>query len=315
MQTNESAKKVQFFSSLALVAVAAIWGSGFIASQFALDAKMSSAAIMLGRFTLAALVMGVLSAKTIRRTISVQHIKSGIIIGVFLFAAFYVQTLGLQHTTPANNAFITAANVVIVPFLWWGVTRQKPKKIMFPASILSLVGVGILSIDFSKGLSLNLGDTLTLLSALLFACQIVATGIFARKMEVQLLVFLQFIVAAFLSLFVFLITDGNFSVFINPPGVAAVVYLGLFSTCLCYFLQTVAQKHVDSAKAAIILSTESLFGTLFSVLAGYDIFSLQMLLGGGIVLASVLLPEFYLQKIANKAKKASVVNTEKGDKT
>ena len=311
MQSDKSWKKVQFFSSMALILVAAIWGSGFIASQLALDANMSSAAIMLGRFTVAAVVMGLFSSKIIRRTITPGHIKSGIIIGLFLFAAFYVQTLGLQHTTPANNAFITAANVVIVPFLWWGVTRQKPKKIVFPASVISLIGVGILSIDFTKGFSLNVGDLLTLASAVLFACQIVATGILARKMEVQLLVFLQFTSAAVFSLLAFLATDRDFTVFVNPPGAAAILYLGLFSTCLCYFLQTLAQKHVDSAKAA----TESLFGTIFSVLAGYDSFSLQMVLGGGIVFASVLLPEFYLQKIANKTNNTGLVNTQKGDET
>ena len=72
--------------------------------------------------------------------------------------------------------------------------------------------------------------------------------------------------------------------------------LGVFSTCLCYFLQTTAQKHVNSTKAAIILSTESLFGSIFSVLLGYDPLSAQMVVGGVIILASIILPEFSFGK-------------------
>ncbi len=79
-------------------------------------------------------------------------------------------------------------------------------------------------------------------------------------------------------------------------GMSAVVYLGVFSTCLCYFLQTTAQKHVNSTKAAIILSTESLFGSIFSVLLGYDPLSAQMVVGGVIILASIILPEFSFGK-------------------
>ena len=98
----------------------------------------------------------------------------------------------------------------------------------------------------------------------------------------------------------FMINDRDFSAFTSPKGMAAVAYLGIFSTCLCYFLQTTAQQHVDSAKAAIILATESLFGTIFSVVLGYDKLTFNMVLGGIIILTSIIMTEVKLPKKKGK---------------
>ena len=141
---------------------------------------------------------------------------------------------------------------------------------------------------------IKIGDLMTLGCAFLFACQIVTTGILALKMDAKVIVFLQFAVAAVWGFFAFLLTDGDFSSFLSSEGMGAVIYLGVFSTCLCYFLQTTAQQHVHSAKAAIILSTESLFGTIFSVLLGYDPLSPQMVVGGIIILISITMTEIKL---------------------
>lgn len=109
-------KRAEVMGSLSLLVVAIIWGSGFIASQMALDAQMSSAFIMFVRFAIAALIVGIVFHKDLKKNMKKEHIKGGLLIGTFLFLAFYVQTVALQYTTPSNNAFITAANVVIVPF-------------------------------------------------------------------------------------------------------------------------------------------------------------------------------------------------------
>ena len=287
--------KKDLLASLSLFLVAVIWGTGFIASQMALDAQLSSAFIIFVRFAIAALLVGLIFHKDLKRQLKREHLKGGILIGSFLFFAFYVQTVGLQYTTPSNNAFITAANVVIVPFLWWAVSHKKPGNKYIFASFLCLMGIGILS--FKGGaLSFQIGDLLTLLCAFLFACQIVATGILAAQMEAKVIVFLQFVVAAAWGLVMFLLTDRDFSAFVNSEGMSAVVYLGVFSTCLCYFLQTSAQRFVHSTKAAIILATESLFGSIFSVLLGYDPMSAQLVVGGLIILTSIILPELPIGK-------------------
>lgn len=69
----------------------------------------------------------------------------------------------------------------------------------------------------------------------------------------------------------------------------SVLYLGIISTTVCYLLQTACQKYVDETKAAIILSMESVFGTLFSVMILHESITLRMILGCIIILAAVIL--------------------------
>jgi drug/metabolite transporter (DMT)-like permease len=67
-----------------------------------------------------------------------------------------------------------------------------------------------------------------------------------------------------------------------------VIYLGLFPSALCLFLQTYGQRRTPTAKSAILLSFESLFGAAFSVLLGLEPFTLKLLLGGGVIFLSVV---------------------------
>ncbi len=279
---------------MGLLVVTIIWGSGFIASQYALDAGVGPAAVMAGRFLVAAVLIGAVCHRRIRRAYKKGQWKAGAIVGLFLYAGFYVQTLGLANSTPANNAFITSSYVVMVPLLWWAVAKKRPHPIVFAACLVSLAGVAILSLDLSAGLRVGFGDALTLLSALLFAAQIVATGHFARDIDPVVLVFMQLAVAAVCGCATFALVDRDLSFMARPGAVLAVAYLGAFSTCLCYFLQTVAQRHLSSTRTGILLATEALFGAVFSVLAGYDSASPRMLVGGLVMLVSVLLPSLRL---------------------
>ena len=45
--------------------------------------------------------------------------------GLTLFAGFALQIVGLQYTTPSKNAFLTALNVVIVPFIAFVILKRR----------------------------------------------------------------------------------------------------------------------------------------------------------------------------------------------
>lgn len=57
-------QKIQVLSNISLLLVAIIWGSGFVASQMALDANLSSAFIMFVRFAIATIIIGVFFTRT-----------------------------------------------------------------------------------------------------------------------------------------------------------------------------------------------------------------------------------------------------------
>lgn len=276
---------------LMLWVVAVIWGGGFMATRIAMDFGISPSAIMLGRFFVAAVVFSLVFARHVRRNISVGAALAGCVMGALLFLGFMTQTIGMGYTTPAKSAFLTSTNVVMVPFLWWAVVKRAPRARLLLACVFCLAGIAALSGGLVGGFSFGVGEALSLICALFFSLHIVCSGIFTLRYDAKTLVFAQFVVAAVLSLAAFMITDYDFSVFLPSPGILAVLYLGVFSTCLCYFLQGTAQQYVQPAGTALILCTEALFGTFFSVMLGYDLLSISIVCGGALIILAILVAE------------------------
>ncbi len=280
----------KYFYDFLLLVVAIIWGSGFVAADIAVE-HWSPILITAIRFSIATGVLAILLLRKLKNVF--LHWQPGILVGTFLALGFIFQTVALSYTTPAKNAFLTSTNVVITPFLYLIFRRKAVTVRIFLGATLALLGIGILNFDGQSLLIRNIGDMLTLVCALFFALHIYFTGYFLRDRNIDLisLVFLQFFFAAIISwLSALIFEDISIGNFLSAPGYA-VLYLGLFSTLLCFFLQNCAQRKVNSNKTAIILSLEALFGTLFSVLLRGEILTQNMLIGFGLLLVAILLVE------------------------
>lgn len=267
-----------------LILVTVIWGGGFVASDMALDSLLPFQ-IMAIRFVLASLLMLPLSIRSLKG-IKREEIRAGILMGAALFTGFSLQIIGLQYTTPSKNAFLTATNVVMVPFIAFLILRKRVGFKGIIGAVMAIAGVGILSLD--KDLSLSMGDGLTLICAVGFAFQIFLTSEFVKKYGAAVLNFVQMCTAAVLSL-ICLGAFGEIHFQFTTKGILSVLYLGVVSTTICYLLQTACQKYVDETKAAIILSMESVFGTFFSIMILHERVTVKMLLGCVIILAAVLI--------------------------
>lgn len=292
MQTNldRTGKTAKLADGVCLL-VALIWGSGFAASQYALNAGFSPSLIMALRFTVAAVALLPVCVRRLK-ALKRQDLAQGAVPGVFLFCAFYLQIFGQGLTTVSNAAFLTATNVVMVPFLVWAATKKPPPARIFLLAGTTLVGVGLLTLSFGQGMAFGMGDGIILLCAFGFALHIFYLGKAVAGRDALLITFVQMVTAALLSLLVLAlfgrasIARADFS-----TGLLPVLYLGLFSTCVCYLMQTWAQKYTSPTKVGILLSTEGLFGALFSVLLGFEPLTPQMIAGGLVIFASVALTE------------------------
>jgi len=288
----------EYFNVMVLLFVAVIWGSGFPVTDIALDKIGSPYHVVFYRFTIATVAMFLISYKTVIKHFK-SNFKGGVIVGLFLFLGFLFQTTGLEYTTPSINAFLTALNVIIAPFLFWIVTKQRVDKYTVVGAFMALVGIAFLTINGS--LAIGRGDLLTIICAFFFACHIVANGVFASKKETNL------VTLVFLQLFIAMILSGISVLFTTPitampstSGIMAVAYLGLLSTLLCFFLQTYAQERVDSTKTAIILSTESLWGTVFSIILVNDILTIRIVIGAIILFSAIIITETKLSFIKKR---------------
>lgn len=272
----------------ALLVTAIVWGSGFVATKNALD-HYSPTEIMLIRFGIAALIIGAVFFRQIF-PLTGKEWRAGGIIGFFLFLGFAFQTAGLQYTLAGKQAFLTGTNVIMVPFLYWFIKKEKPNGYQLAAAGMMLVGIAFLTLDFSSSLSLNKGDVLTLICALFFAAHILSIGFFAKTYNPIKLTFVQFVTTFALS--------GVWRLFTGEPAFQIptqywgdVLFLGIFSTFLAFLLQNMAQKHTSSTHAAILLSLESFFGSLLSILLLGDAFSSKMILGCIIIFAAIITAE------------------------
>ncbi|MFB3170331.1 DMT family transporter [Neobacillus sp. 179-C4.2 HS] len=276
----------KYFGEIALTITAIIWGSGFVASAIALD-HFTPYQILAGRFIIGTLILGVIFHKKLKNIDKSTMIK-GAVLGIFLYLAFALQTVGLQYTTPSKNAFLTAVNVVIVPFIAFVMYKRKIDMYELVGAILAMIGVGVLSLKLSA--DINIGDLLTLGCAFGFAFHIFYTAKYVKDSDPILLTLIQMITAAIIGSIV-VVLKGETSVVMEKEGLFSLLYLGVFSTTIAYLLQTVAQKMITETKAAIILSTESFWGMVFSVAILDEVMTIKMVLGAILILGAIIISE------------------------
>ncbi|WP_438313467.1 DMT family transporter [Sporosarcina sp. FA9] len=276
----------RYIGEIGLIITAIIWGSGFVASAVALD-HYTPYQILAARFLMGVLILSIVFYKRFNKTTRSTMIK-GMILGVFLYLAFVLQTVGLQYTTPSKNAFLTAINVVIVPFIGFVIYKKRLDVFELIGAVMAVTGVAVLSLKLSS--EINFGDMLTLACAFAFAFHIFYTARFVRNEDPVLITIIQMATAAIISIIVVLF-KGETTFAMESAGLLPLIYLGIFSTTLAFLLQTVAQKYISETKAAIILSTEAFWGMLFSVLILSEVLTGKMAIGAILILGAIIVSE------------------------
>lgn len=279
----------KYFGEIGLIITAIIWGSGFVATAVALT-YYTPYQTMAIRFLVGGIILSAVFFNRLK-TIDVNMLKKGTFLGTILYVSFALQTVGLQYTTPSKNAFITAVNVVIVPLIAFLFYRKKLNRSEVIGAFLALAGIGFMSLQISG--TINFGDFLTFLCAIGFAFHIVYTAKFVKGEDPIQLTLVQLLTAAVIGLVVVTL-KGELVMPFEPTALMPVLYLGVFSTTIAYLLQTAGQKLVSETKAAIILSTEALWGTLFSVIILSELITIRMTVGATLIIAAILISELKL---------------------
>lgn len=272
-----------------LAGAALIWGSSFFMMKDIVEVLPPLFLLAL-RFTGGALLLGLVFWKR-WRGFTPDYLWRGSVMGAFLFLAYTVQTFGIRYTTPSNNAFLTAVYCVIVPFLYWAVMGRRPDRYHILSALLCVAGVALVSVtgEFTVGL----GDSLTLVGAFFYAAHIIAVEkVSEGEKDIYLLTVIQFASAAVFcwvgnALFGSLPQAEVFT----PPILLQLSYLIVMCTTVALLFQNVGQIWSDPASASILLSLESVFGVLFSVLFYHDPVMARLLLGFGLIFVAVVCSE------------------------
>lgn len=275
-----------------LLCVAFVWGGGFPAVDLALQDGIGASQLITMRFSVAAIGMAFVFRKHLWKIKRIDVI-AGAVAGVCLLIGFAFQTIGIQYTTVSKNAFITSSYVLLVPLISLIFLKKKIKWSQWGGIFLMIIGISVLSLE--DNLTINLGDTLTLICAIGFSLQIIVTGVFIQRCNPYCFNTIQMVTVAIIS-FMWSIWTEPWQV-VSLTGGLAVLYLGILSTLLAFLIQSVAQRYTSEAKVALILSTESLFGALLSVLILQEAVTSRLVIGGLIILFAILMIEFDFEKL------------------
>lgn len=286
---KQDGKGIKAWSVLGLIITTIIWGSAFVVMKNSIEV-MTPVYLLALRFTIACVALVAVFWKRLRK-ICKTDVMGGGLLGIFLFMGYFFQTYGLKYTTASKNAFITTLYVVLVPFLYWLCIGKKPHRNHVAAAAMAVLGLGLLSLE--GDLSVNTGDLITLVCGIFFAFHIVFIDRYTVDHDPIALTVIQMVTAAILSWAIAPFLEGtlDFGV-IDSSMMSRLLYLGIFCTMLCYLLQNMGQKHLSPNTSSIILSCESIFGLVFSVLFLGEPVTLKLVAGCALMFAAVILSEY-----------------------
>lgn len=279
-----------FVYKLMLLAATIIWGFAFVVMKDAVDV-LPPAQLIGVRFFLTGLLMAAVFHRSLKGALNGPCLKAGLVLAVVTFLAFWVQTVGLADTTPGKNAFLTATYCVIVPFMLWAVAGKRPTFANVGAAALCITGIGLVSLT-AGSLAFEFGDAMTLLCAVFFAAQIIAIARYSKRFDVLALTVYQFLFGGIAGLVVGALTEPapNLAA-LTPEFAFNLFYLVVFASGLCYLFQNVGLAHVSPAQGSLLLSLESVFGVLASVLFYGEVVTGRMAVGFVLIFAAILVSE------------------------
>lgn len=232
------------------------------------------------RFGLASLLMLLIFG---RRALKRETFKEGFILGLTLFFGHGFQIVGLKYTTASNSAFITSLYVVLTPFIAYFMLGEKVTGRDLTSLVLAVIGLYLIS---GAGTSINYGDFLTLLCAVSFAFQIVLVHKFGEKDYLSLTFWQLFWNFIFSALFALAFEEPAFPREVLPW--VGVIYTAVFATVIAFTVQLKYQRYTTAQRAALIYSSEPVFGSLAAYIALGETLSLRGYLGAALIMSGIL---------------------------
>ena len=169
---------------------------------------------------------------------------------------------------------------------------KSPDRYNIIAALVCLVGIGLISLngDATAGVSIGPGDALTLVCGLFYALHIIVTSHYIEGRDPVMLAMLQFATAGVLALICALITE-PFPASMAAGDAWTLLFLTVVCTTGCLLIQVFGQKYTPPSQAAVILTLESVFGALYSVLFYHEVLTLRLVTGFALTFLAVVISE------------------------
>lgn len=288
-------KRKSDIASLTLALVAVAWGTSYAIVKDNLD-LVEPMTLMAIRFVASSVLLTIIYIKRMVK-VKKHEIKQGSVIGIFMFLAYATMVIGLQYTTASKQSFLIGAYVVFVPFLAWLINKKRPDRYDGIGAAMAITGLGMLTLGGVSGI--NIGDLISLFCSLCYAMHMITIERYCKDTDPIILTIVQLWTGAIIFTAIALLTESHdLSIIQVAPG--PVLYLIIVTTVIPFVVQNVAQKYISSTTTALILTLESVVGSIFAVVYLGEAMSFVMALGCVIVFAGIIIQETKLGFLKKK---------------
>ena len=241
-----------------------IWGTAFV-SQTTGMGFIGPFTFSFSRFFLATLTVLPLALFFERQNFSLfiknkNFIYLSLFAGLALFGGMGLQQYALLKSQIANASFLSTLYVPIVSLISRFIFKSRLHWIIWIAVLLCIYGSYLLSSN--QALEIQKSDSLLFIAAVCFAIHIILIDVFMKQ-------FYSPFTFGFIQYAVVFLCSTILAFSFENPTLANIklewfelVYTGVASAGIGYTLQIIAQSKASPAPAAIILSMESVFGTI-----------------------------------------------------
>ena len=215
----------------------------------------------------------------------------GLIAGIFLGIGFSAYVFAMYHTTVANTLFIISTETIFLALLGYIFLKEKINLVTLISIIMGMSGV-LLVIGSSLSIQSSsqfFGNIVAFIMPISFAVLIVIV----RKYPKVDMVPSQFIAGVFAALIGYLVA-GKLS--ISSHDLFLGFLAGTFQIGFGFIMITIGSQTTPAAVVGVLMLTEAVFGPLWAWLFINEIPPTSVLIGGGIIIFSILLQSFYAQK-------------------
>ena len=277
---------------IGLLVAAALFGSTFVVVQDAI-ASADPLVFLALRFGIASAVLWGVAWVQQRRSPGMASVSvlgwstvvDGTLAGLALSAGYWTQTEGLRFTTTTASAFITYLLVVFVPLISWIVWRRVPNRWTVAGLVISLLGLASLN---GGGLGLGKGEFLTVLCAAAFASHIVVLEARSDRHRAVVLAAVQ-LTTVTVVMSVAAVLSGSDPT-LSRAALGGAVFTAVGASAVGFSLQTWAQARVESTRAALLLTTETVVAAVLGVMVGERL-GVREWCGVALILCGVILAE------------------------
>lgn len=290
-----------------LIIAAFIWGSAFVAQ--------SEGAKYLGPFSFLCLRSFLGSAVLFPVTLIIDKSKkkkglyapvgkkerktllvSGAVCGVFLFGASACQQIGLDKgTEPGKAGFITALYILLVPIFSLFIGK-KIRPIIWGCVALSIGALYLLCVKEDN--TVGVADLYVLMCAVLYAVHILVIDKVAADIDGVKLSMTQFFVAGMISIVPAVLFE-EISLEAVRHAAVSLAYAGVMSSGVAFTFQIIAQKRTEPTLASMLMSLESVFAVLTSLVLLGQVPTLREGLGCVMMFVAIIVAQLPEKKAAS----------------